>query len=395
MTNDYDPDKDDVFFASATQPSTLSQYSATGVAISADRKTLILQLPAYFIGPAHVQYTVMDQNVSSVSSCLPPECRVSAVATAVIYGITGPPVAVSDAYTFVIGRVSPINVLSNDYAPDRQEVRITRVTPGTLSGLTPAIRQTCASCPGPCAGIANCNCTYDPEKLKCFPSNGHGEYFIDYTSQTGNCGKENFTYTIETNGGQATTTVTVNNIQCFCYVKNVGFSVVFLLDGTQSETDFGFQLSFADGVMRRSLQLSTFGYGIVEVGTARRIVNLSTSYFDTQLLRRSLRGNRNPYALGEALRAAKQMIDEWNRPTWNNYIVILTNRGASYDSVPGGLQGLAAKFFSVSIGSPLAVNPFLHTYFTNGLELTATSFVNLTQVGGPLQQEIMDFMCGA
>ena len=394
MTNDYDPDKDDIFFATATLPSTLSQYSASSIAISADKKSLTIVLPLHFIGPAHVVYSVMDKNVSNAGSCHSPQCLISTLATATIYGVTAGPVAVADAFTFVIGQVSPVDVLLNDYATDFEEMRVIQTTPGSLSGLYPSIRKTCGGCPGACAGLPNCNCTFDPQKQKCFPTNGR-EYFIDYTSQTGNCGKENFTYTIATNGGQSTTNVVVNNIQCFCYHKQVGFTVTFIVDGTQSVTDFDFQLAFADGVMRRSLSGSSFAYGIVEVGTGRALYNLSTAYFDITTMRRSQNGNRNPYALGAALSAAETMISNWNHPSWVNYVVVVTDRQASFDSVSSGLQGLTAKFFSVSIGPQLAVSPFLHQYFSNGLELTSKTYVDLTQRGAPLQQEIMDFMCGS
>lgn len=395
MSNDYDPDLDDIFFATAVQLSNLTQYWAYNLTISADRKTLYVTLPANFTGPAHVTYSVMDQFHASISDCVPPACLFSSQVTATFYCVDAYPVAVPDAFSFPVGRVYPINVLYNDYDIDGDDIAIVNITAGSLSGISPAIQKSCSACSGACVGTYNgtCTCSYDAQRLKCYPSNGI-EYFLDYTANTGVCGYDTFGYRIQTNDGNAWTTVTVRNTRCYCMTKTVGFNMIFLLDGTQTTSDFGFQLDFADAVARRSAAGTNFRYGIIEVGANRVLQNLSNTYFNLDQMSRAADGNRALYTLGKGLQMAASMIKTFVTDSSVNYIVMVTSK-ESFDSANiYGSLGIASRFMTVTINPNSKVTSTFLNYFANPYyQGTATSFVDLTQHTAEIAQEMMDIMC--
>lgn len=396
MSNDFDPDLDDIFFATAQLPPTLTQYYASNIVISADRKTIFVNLPANFTGPAHVTYTLMDQYHSSVADCLPPACLFSTMATAKFWCVDAFPIARPDIYSFSVGQVYSIDVLVNDNDVDGDDIQITAVTPGNLSGIFPAIQKSCSSCPGPCTGTyyGTCTCTYDPQLLRCYPSHKR-EYFLDYTANTGVCGYDSFTYTVKTIDGTASTLVEVRNTRCYCMTKAVGFNMIFLLDGTQSTSDFGFQLNFADSVARRSSEGVNFNYGIIEIGANRVLQNLSNTYFNLDVLSRARDGHRTPYTLGQGLRMADQMMAAYATGPEMTYIVIVTNRPQSFDAANiWGALGKVARFMTVSVGPLGQILPVFIDYFKNPYyEGTAATFVDLTQNSAIIAENMMDIMC--
>jgi hypothetical protein len=127
---------------------------------------------------------------------------------------------------------------------------------------TPDIAFTCNAPPAtscsastangaPCSKIGSCTCQNDASQSRCWPSNQQ-QNFIDYAAVTTASGWDSFTYRIQSNDGNATASVAVRMTRCFCAAHPTGADVMFLLDGTLSATDWGWQRAFVDGVQRRS-----------------------------------------------------------------------------------------------------------------------------------------------
>lgn len=395
MSNDYDPDIDDIFFAYATQPATMTQYYAYGVSITPDRKTIQIHLPATFTGPAHVQYIIMDQYRANAADCLPPACRFSAVATASFYCVDARPQAAADAYSFAVGQVYSIDVLVNDVDIDGDDITITNVTAGSISGITPAIQQSCSTCPGTCLGsyTGSCTCAYDAQRLKCYPSNGR-QYFLDYTANTGVCGSDVFTYTIGTNDGSASASVTVGNTRCYCMTKTVGFNMIFLLDGTTTTSDFGFQLALAEATAKRSSFGKNFKYGVIEVGANRVLQNLSNVYPDLDVMSRRRDGSSSTYTLGQGMRMAATMITTYGG-TAPTYLIFVANK-ASFDNANiYETLGISARIMTITVSPTVQVLPMFQVgAFRNPqYQGHANAFVNLPDNDAILAENMMDIMC--
>lgn len=392
LFNDYDLDKDDIFFASATFGA--STYGASNLQISANRKHLTVTLPALFKGPAIVNYRIMDKPATTVAACVAPVCRLSATtAQLTLTALQAPPVARNDSYTVINGAVTSLDVLINDYDPEGDEITISATSLATF-GTRPTIRQTCPTCPGTCRGIASCTCALDAVRGKCYPSVGR-EYFIDYTALTTSCGTDRFSYTIQTRDGESTAWVNVTSTRCFCSGPTPGIDIVFVLDGTVSVSGYAFQLSFVDAVQRRSSPASTMFYGVVQVGVNANVRTLMNTYLDPSAYRRDPSGNRFAYTAGQGLQLARTMKLGSGSPARRTVVVVISGT-ESEDSVGSGIGALASlgnvHFATISVNG--ANQQWRHIReFSPVYDTTVVDFASLIGSNGKYVEEIMDKIC--
>eukprot|EP00744_Colponema_vietnamica_P002338 GILI01003687.1.p1 GENE.GILI01003687.1~~GILI01003687.1.p1 ORF type:complete len:1685 (-),score=278.80 GILI01003687.1:175-5169(-) len=374
-----------------------------GVDYSANHPALLVTLPKGFRGPMNIRPITYDQYCSSGinADCL--ETSPHDIIT--ITARTRPPVAVNDYFRIQVGQVVPLDLLANDYDPENDIMTIVSTTASTLSNRVPAIQRLCAATgyPGCGAGTGcttnrlypTCGCDYNIYEDRCRPVNkSQSLTFVDFAARTGSCGLETFTYTIQTNDGTSTGTVTIDNYRCYCDATHPynGFNVIFVLDGTSSVSDFASQLAFADGVIKRSQTTSLFWYGIVEVGANKVDYALNNIQPDVMTMKRDTYGDTYPYALGQGITMAQTMYNTHVGNTW--VVVISTKEGAdNMNSIRTRLPN--ARYITIS------VNPsgehFLHwgEQFTNIYYSRVVKSMLELNNNADIQEELMDLMCGA
>ena len=388
--------------------------SFVGVDYESLHPALFVTLPAGFRGPMHIRPITFDQYCAVPNSdCLEtnPHSLIKITAK------TRPPVAVDDYFRVQIGRVEPLDVLANDYDPENDVITITGTTASTRSNYIPPIQNLCPTngitgCLNPVAcSTANlyggsgtapnqCMCFYANLEDRCrtYYPDDQSLTFVDFTGSTGVCGLESFTYTIASNDGTATATAVVENYQCYCqgsqYTNNAGFDMIFLLDGTTSETDFDFQLSFASAIYQRSEEATKFRVGIIEVGTNRAIWNLSTTFPSLDLLGRAPYGDETTYTLGYAFNLTQTMLNNYPlagvRPTW---VVVVSGHDSvdSTDNVRKQVPGARLMTFAV------AADGKNYQHFEDDFKGAYVSKVQTTYEGlasdQTSEQDAMDTMC--
>jgi hypothetical protein len=302
LFNDFDPDTDDVFFATAAFGG--ASYAATNIAISADRKHLSVDLPVGFLGPAVISYTVMDEYHATTAACVAPACKFSPTATVTIVAKDAPPSTKVDLYEVLNGRVYSFDVVANDTDPDNDDIDVVFTGP-SIYGTTPAIAAVCSIGPacgwGTCRGVAGCTCAVDPNRLQCWPSTGR-RYVINYAAPATRCGTDQFQYGIKTNDGIAYGTVFARVRRCYCATPSMPVKMVFMVDATTSMKNLNWQLSMVDAIQKRAVGgLTRFQFALFGVGQSTRWANLSTAYISTEFIDPNPHGSLFPYALGAAL----------------------------------------------------------------------------------------------
>jgi hypothetical protein len=163
-----------------------------------------------------------------------------------------------------------------------------------------------------------------------------------------------------------------------------------------SVPDFGFQLSFADGVSQRSAEGGAFSYGVVEVGANLMLVNLSTAYFNVQYLTRAPQGEQTAFMLGAGLQLAADMIRNAGGVGMSNFIVIVSGDESFDNAGIWPLEGIAATFLTVSVTSTGTILSTFSQYFgSSPLAVVVPTYLDLTQNDGSLEQHMMDYICTA
>lgn len=383
LFNDYDIDKDNVYFASGAAG--VPNYWSGTVTISADQKTMTVVLPAGYTGPGVLTYRVMDRPAGSPAACISPVCKMSNTASVTILSKQTPPVAVDDSFSVFGGEVSTLDVLLNDTDRDGDEITVVSVV--RQVGYV-AIRQTCptvgGACqygsPSACRGLA-CTCTWVAQRNKCYPSSGR-QNFIDYTPQPTQCGRDTFTYTINTNDGASTATVGVRVNRCFCGTHTPDMDIIFLVDGTQVITSYNWQMTFVDAVQRRSTQWSNFYYAVLEAGAMVYLRNLSNTYIPTNTYQRNPNGATYPYDLAAALAGAGKIKTLTGNPARQTIVVVLSGAesttnilyAASALSVTNGAHFLSFSINSLGVGFNHVrdLNPIFSRAFVSFDRLLAT-----------------------
>ena len=375
-----------------------------GVDTEMNHPALTVTLPRGFRGPMHIRPITYDQYCPTLNA----DCLETSPHDVIrITARTRPPVAVNDFFRVQVGQVVPLDVVANDFDYENDLITIYTTTASSQTGYFPAVQYLCAgkgigaACNGGCRtgrlypGQA-CGCRYDNYEDRCRTvDDTQSEWFVDFASMTGACGLETFTYSIGTNDGNATGTVTVDNYRCYCdsiYYRNNPFNIIFVLDGTASISDYAAQLAFADGVIKRSSQLGSFYYGIIEAGS--NVVNyaLSSTYPDVLTMKRGDEGDEYVYALGAGITMAKDMYNTGVRNTW--VVVISTKEGG--DKLTGIKAALPlARYITFSV-NPLNEH-YLHwgEHFANIYYSRVVRDMAALNKEASIQEDLMDLMCGS
>ena len=386
--NDFDPDKDDIYFATA---SLVVSYSASNLQISADRKHMSLDLPAGFTGIATLTYTVMDAFRTDVADCLAPTCLLSNAASVTLTSRTAAPVAVDDAYDVLNGEVYSLDVTLNDIDLDNDEITIVDVSTSVF-GSAPQIATVCG-CSGACAGIAACTCSNDAAKGKCWPSLNRNTV-ITYTAPGASCGTDAFSYQIQTNDGKSSAVVRTKVRRCYCASHAVGIDLVFLVDGTTSVDEFHWQLSLVEAIQKRTSDASgDFRYGLISAGQDTFHKNATTAgYIVTDTTDAPADGQNFPYELAAPISKINLML---GAPTGRWVVVVVVSAHDVTDEVVSAAGALTTaytnvRFVTVSV-HPDAV-PYKHLESLNSrYDATVREFSDLGS--SALAQAAMDEIC--
>ena len=393
LFNDWDPDRDELFFASAVLVA--PTFGSTNLVIdTATRKGLYLDLPVNFTGPALITYVIMDQYQLSLANCKIPDCQYSNVSGVIrVTAREAPPVALPDSFTALNGQVYTFDVLANDYDPEGDDLVISTAGVSTF-GARPYPTLTCVTCPAACQGVPSCTCSLDANRGACWPSNNR-PWTISYTPPAASCGVDTFSYTIKTNDGQASAIASTKVKRCFCGTHATGVDIVFVLDPTAGIPAFLWQLSLVEAVQRRSSQLTAFfRYALFSSGRETWHRNLTNVYLPTDITLFPPNAFNYPYQLGTSLSnlASLPLI---GAPRKLGLVIISGSESVNSVVGPAGILGsppFSAKIF------PVTVNPLNHVFgHTKQLNSPVGDGWLLTSwdklASQTLAQDIMDELC--